>query len=249
MNLKSIALDFEKNNQQFLQFVDSTKGYKRIYDHSAIIFKHDIAPSIGYKTANLQPDILSTKTKATYGSISFKNFDNLAEKLQKIGIKEYKKKNMPGLIYYKLPKKYSQNEIEEIAKKLTEEKNQISKIISVKNPNPTLFFHLLTLEKTIYENSKKFHEIARTTIGQKIVNLSCECLDSYLLHANSNQNNSKLLQKIQINLLMLRYKMKTIENLNLIETKNLRRILDEIVILEQITNKEIQKILTANSQK
>lgn len=233
LKIKTEALEFERENYQYLQFVDSTDGFKQIYDHSALIFKVKIAEKIGYKTANLRQDNALQNPKAKYGVISFKNFENLRLKLIGIGATEEKTLKNPRRAYFKLPRKYSKQEIETIIKELANKKQKLQQIIAPKNPEPMLMIRLENLEKMLYENLRQTHTFAQKTIGARIFNLSAEALKTYLYYANFENKNTER-AKIQAILREIRYNLKTVENLSLIRAENLEKILEEIVILERI---------------
>lgn len=241
LEIKSQALEFEKNNFQYLQFVDSTDNFKQIFDHSALIFKTKVAEKIGYKTANFRTDLSLSKPKAKYGIISFKNFANLKEKLFNIGIAEEKSLNRPGLTYFKLPKAYSGAEMATLVKDLADQKKRLNKTITPKNPYPMLFVRILNLEKMLYENLRQTHAFARETIGAEIFNLATGALKMYLFYANADEKTkNQYLTKIRLDLKTIRFNLKTVENLNLIHAKNLERLLEEVVAIERIVVAEIK---------
>lgn len=239
VKIKQLALDFERNNYNYLQFVDSTNNFKQLFDHSALIFKSEIADKIGYKTVNLRPDISTTKIKAKYGLISFRNFDNLKKKLEGIGLVEDKNLKNKNIFYIKLLKIFTKSEIENMADALADQKQKFQKIISPQNPNPILFVRLEELEKMLYENLRQIHPFAQKTIGAEIFNLSAKSLELYLFYANTKNNDQKIyLKELELNLRKIRYNLKTVENLGLIHAKNLERILEEVAIIERIVKKE-----------
>lgn len=240
--IKHHALEFEKTNYQYLQFVNSTDNFKQLFDHSALIFKAEIAGKIGYKTVNFRPDNSDAKPKAEYGLISFKNFSNLRKKLADNGILEEKSLNQSNITYFKLPNPYPKSTIQKFVDDLANQKIKFQQIITPNNPNPMLFVRLENLEKMLYENLRQTHPFAQRTIGTKIFNLAIESLDMYLFYANLSQQQSseQYLRKIGANLKTIRYDMKTVENLGIIHAKNLERILEEIIITERIVKKEFK---------
>ena len=236
--IKARALDFERSNYNYLQFVDSSNNFKQLFDHSALIFKAEIAEKIGYRTSNFRPDNTISKNKAKYGTISFKNFDNLKNKLAEIGVIEDKRLKKPQITYFKLLKTYTKSEIQKFAKDLADQKTKFQQIITPKNPNPMLFVRLENLEKMLYENLRQTHPFAQKTIGAEIFNSVAKALKLYLAYANLGGESH--LSNIKQNLENIRYDLKTIENLGLIHAKNLERILMEVVMIERIVKAEIK---------
>lgn len=239
--IKQKALEFEKENLGYLQFVDSTNGFKQLFDNSALIFKSKIAPVIGYKTVNLRQDDLTAKPRAAHGVISFRNFENLRKKLVNIGAMEDEKTNYGRIIRFKLPSTYSKREIQDIIHDLGHQRQKFGQIISPKNPNPMLFVHLESLEKILYENLRQMHPFAQKTIGIEIFGTATKLLKSYLFYANASADGGQnYITNIQRGLRNIRYDLKTVENLGLIHAKNLERILEEIIIAERIVCRELK---------
>ena len=238
---KQRVLDFERTNYQYLQFMNSTGNFKQLFDHSALIFKSEIASRVGYRTINFRPDNSVSNPKAKYGVISFKNFDNLKKKLLENGILEEESLNQHDVTYFKLPKIYQKQEIQNFVNDLANQKVKFQQIITPNNPNPMLFVRLENLEKILYENLRQTHPFAQKTVGVKTLNLAIDSLNLYLFYANSdNRDTKQCLNKIRSNLEAIRYHMKTVENLGIIHAKNLERILEEIIIAERIVKKELK---------
>jgi len=225
------AIEFEKTNLGYLQFVSSTNNFKKLYDHSAIIFKADIAPIIGYKTVNFNRS--GSKNYAEYGSISFKNFDNLLKKLSEIGLEPDKNLSTENIIYIKLLKNYTEQEILKIYKKLENEQNEFNKIIIPANPMPTFFVNLINIEKSSYENFKKIHPFARDAFATKSISYIKNSLDLYLLFANGKISSEKFYKQTRQNLLLFKNDMVTFGNLELIPITKLEKILSLILTIEK----------------
>lgn len=237
--VKKTALDFERENYHYLQFVDSTDGFKQLFDHSALIFKTDIAERIGYKTVNFRADGSTTKIVARYGLISFKNFENLRTKLLRVGLEEDKSLSKEGLTFFKLLKRYSKADINKMVNALASEKQRLRRIISPQNPSPLLFVYLEELQKSLYENLRQTHSFAQRTIGAEIQNLSSKSLELYLFYANEKLSNpNDYLDELLLIIKKIWYNLKTVENLGLIHTKNLERILENAVRAERALKKE-----------
>lgn len=229
--IKTHALAFEETNFNSLQFVKTSNGYYKLFGHSALIFKGEIADILKY-TVNLRDDDGALPISRD-GQISFKGIENLTSKLESNGFKMDKTLSNEKFIYFKLLKEYTEKDIEKIRKDIAEEKDSIRKVIIPKNPFPTFYTHVEDLNRMIYENTRKFQAPANSVISTKLFDSSNSILNYYLLYANSKMDFEDFYSKCSAKLCFIKYQMKNVENLKLIHARNIKRILHETIYLEK----------------
>lgn len=232
-SIKETVMDFEKQNHTHLLFFKSTNGYYKLAGNSVLIYAGNVAQRIGYRY-NIQIDTDHYSVSPT-GIISFHLTKDLEEKLASIKITKDKKKSSDNLVFFRLEKPITDDELAHFQDLVNADKHTINKMIMPKSPIPTLYDYLKELNLAIYQNSLSMPAFARETIGKTLFEISSTMLRRYLEYANTKAPESDTIRLIGNGAILIKYHMKNISDLHILHYRNICRILEPAIRIEKLT--------------
>lgn len=233
--LKTLVMKLESKNYDRLIFYQSDNDYYKLAGHSALIYAGNIAKRIG-RRFNLRADT-DHYSKSVDGVISIVMNDRLRENLSVIKATIDSSNKNPHLIIFRLPYKFSEQDIEQFREWIKQEERQINQIILPKSPIPTLYTYVNELTEMIYHNSKNMSHFGGATLGTDIFNSICSMHRCYLNYANGFIKLDNMASTMKKNIIYLKNEMKIIETLHLINNKNICKILEILVATERLVTK------------
>lgn len=237
--LKALVMKLESENYDRLIFYQSDNCYYKLAGHSALIYAGNVAKRIG-RRFNLRADT-DHYSKSVDGVISIVMNDVLQESLSAIkAIPDLSNKNS-NIMIFKLPYKYSEEDIEQFREMTKQEERQINQIILPKSPIPTLYVYINELTEIIYHNSKNMPHFGSTTLGADIFNSICSVHRCYLNYANGFIKLDDMAKTMKKNIIYLKNQMKIVETLHLINNKSICKILEVLVATERLVTKYVKK--------
>lgn len=264
--IKARVMEFEQNNDHHLLIYDSTNNFTKIAGRSVLFYVFTIANRL-HRRYSIKPDT-DGYSKSNDGIISLRSLDALEVSLASINIFPDRDLSDAELHFYKLPKVYTDEQINKLRSNAREDHSRITNIIVPKSPIPILYTTLLELNQLIYHSSRRINDnLAREIIMRPIIESMQNLLVTYLEFANfstikstvSNaatadiiieiKSRNKLLFDIIVGSRNLRFSMANVENLRLLTHKDLGEILAKLVEVERIATREHQKLIrNANEQ-
>lgn len=180
---KKKVIDLESRNNRYLILypasdVDTNKkeAFYNMGGVSAIIYCYEIGPRIKRKPT-LRRDMDNGSEKFHSGICSVADVDKLAEKLAEIGIKRVKS---PGdLIFFKLCREYTKNEIKEMLKSEQEKLDSLNKLLYSKVLYPDIHKQIIELKRIIPAKVKNMDKTYREVIGMKMIDSMMELVKNY----------------------------------------------------------------------
>lgn len=242
IKVKLRAMELEKDNFDKLIIFDSTNGFAKIGGNSAIFYAGNIAKRIGRRFLLRNDD--DHYGKSEVGIISVKYNEDLIQRLEAIDVKLDPEAEEENIHIFRFKNPFSRRELEFYREQIFQERREIDKIVLPKSPIPTLFMELKELNEICYYNFKDIPELGRRVIGEEIFRLADELLEVYIRGANEGFRGKEMLKMMKL-LGSVKYKMKNVEILRLIPARNIVRILEKGVKIEQI----LAKILKTTGMK
>ena len=225
----------EINNLSHLFFFDSTNGYKKLTENSAIIYAGNIAKRIG-RRVNLKTDT-DNYAKSEFGTVSIILSEELVEKFSAIGITKDEELSTPHIHAFKLSEPISESYFRTLQDTLKKDSEHINQIIMPKNLIPTLFIYLKELLEILFYTIKNMPEFPRDIFGKEILKMSDEMITEYLRFTDGKISKLDLATTLYISSTKLKRKLKTFEILHLISNHNICRILEKTIAIERLSAK------------
>lgn len=232
---KLTAAKLEIGNLTHLIFFDSTGGYAKLTDNSAIIYSGSIAKRLG-RRVNLRQDT-DNYAKSTFGVVSIRLNDSLIQKLSAINIKLDQKLSTPHIHAYKMGEPISKTHLQTLQDNLKQDAARTNKIIMPHDPIPTLFIYLKELTEICYYNTKNMPDYARHIYGEELATTINLMLKAYLRYADNRVSKQEMAMTLYGEAIKTKRQLKTIEILHLISNRNICRILERIVAIERLSTK------------
>lgn len=232
---KLTATKMEIGNLSHLIFFDSTNGYTKLTENSAVIYAGNVAKRIG-RRVNLRQDT-DNYAKSEFGVVSIKLSDELIEKLLAINIAKDPELSTAHIHAFKLDKPISESYLKSLQNTLKKDSEQINQIIMPGNPIPTLFIYIKELLEICYYNTKNMSEFPRQTFGEEILKIPSEMMTEYLRHADGRITKTEMAKNLYISATKLKRQMKAVEILHLISNRNICRMLERTIAIERLAAK------------
>lgn len=228
-DIKRRVLGWEKDNYDRLAVVEDSNGMHKLFDHSAVIYAHDVAKRLKIKVElKSDSDFEMTSTKPV---VLIHDMDTVERKMSTIGIKKISVDD--GVAVYDLG--YTVDPVEYKAM-LTEEeelKNRINNLVLPSEVYPSLRFEMEQLTKKIYEAVRKMEAVAREAVGLELLKLMAEAMEGFIEAANGHEDIDEYLQELVKLLRHLSARMKVILDLRIID--------DNVVYLILVQLRKVQK--------
>lgn len=263
--IKTRVMEFEQTNDRYLLIYDSTNNFSKVAGRSVLFYALTIANRL-HRRYSIKPDSDGYSVSSD-GIISIRALAPLEAGLKNLNIYLDEELSDQELHFYKLPRVYTEEQINHLRSDAREDHARITNIIVPHSPIPLLYTSILELNQQIYHCSRRISDtLAREVTIKTLLEKSQELLTGYLEFANfstlkplmasaghsdnspSNKNpeRSKLLFSLLVNCRSLRFAMANVENLRLISHHELGEILLKLVEIEKTTAREYQKLTRGN---
>lgn len=266
--VKGKVMNFEEGNTHHLLLFDSTNGFRKMAGHSVLFYSLKIVERIG-RRCRVMPDN-DRYSRSEDGIISFKSYNTLDEKLAMLDIVPDDELSTEELHFYKLPRVYTEEQIEKLRDIAQQDLEQIQTTIIPQSPLPDLYRAILELNQIVYHKTKQIADsYAREIFGRKLVEDADLTLRSYLGLANVRPQGLRVRAEVQrslaaanavapittdkvagqnlMNLLLsvaqMKARMLNIENLRLLHHKQSGQILAKLVQIEKMAEREYNRVL------
>lgn len=171
---KKKAIELEKRNKQYLilwpasDFNVNGKQFYNMGGNSAIIYVHELAPRIKRRpTLRRDMDTCNDNEKFYSGVCSIQSLYKLESALKSININREPAKN--GLVFFKLPREYTKDEIKGMLKYEQAKLDNLNKILYSKVLYPDIHRLILDLKKLIPSKVKNMEKTYREVIGMEMI--------------------------------------------------------------------------------
>lgn len=234
--IKSKVMEFERTNSNYLLFFSSTKGFVKVAGHSALFFAATIADRIHWRySLKLDTDHYSVSED---GIISFRSLPPIAARLSEIDIFPDDSISDDELHYYKLTKVYSEEQIAKLRDNSKQDIKRIMTIVLPTSPIPSLYDAIMQAGQLLYYQFKHLSDnLARDTIGQRMVLVTYDMTMEYLKFARSKKNNYQHLANIIEQARELRFGVAYVSRLQILHHREVCKILEHLVSIERIAAK------------
>ena len=193
---KKIVFEAEERNFEHLVLFlasdgDNPNQKKKFYimgGNSAIIYAYDIAPRIGRKSVVLRPDLDNGYYKFKHGVTAVADLALLTEKLKEIGIEREPVKNNDLIVYFRLKRKYENEEIKALLKLHRDEVNEMNKILYTNVVFPDIHRQTMELRTVVYHKLIKMTRTDREILQEKILEPVFKVSDTYALMAHGDKD-------------------------------------------------------------
>lgn len=228
-DLKRRVLGWEKDNYDSLAVVEDSNGMHKMFDHSAVIYVHDVAKrlKIGAELKN-DSDFEMTSDKPV---VLIHDMSLFESKLAQIRIEKTSAEK--GVTVFSLG--YTVDPVEYRAM-LTEEeelKTRVNRLVLPIEVYPRLRFDLEQLSKKIFEAVRKMSPVARETIGDELMRQMANMMEGFIEAANGHEDMDEYLKKLVKALRHANARMKVISDLRVVD--------DGVVYLILTQIKKVQK--------
>lgn len=237
--VKAECAKFELTNNRHLLIFDSTSGFYKMIGHSVLFFSLTIANRIHWRySIKADNDHYSISED---GVISIRSLERLASLLSQINIYPDKELCHAEFHFFELHRVYTENQIANLRDNTHAEDRRITRIILPKSPIPQLYDAIVeTSRLTYYYFQHSSDQFARATVARPIIHLTYQLTCLYLAFAESpSKLHSHYLLKIISTARELRHGFAYINRLHILHSRDIRQILDQIVVIERLaTNAE-----------
>lgn len=261
--IKAQVMEFEQTNDHHILIFDSTESFSKLAGHSVLFYTMTIADRI-HRRFSVKNDT-DNYSPSSEGIVSIRSLEQLETQLSEINIFPDRERSTAELHFYKLPKIYTEDQIEKLRDRSHRDIERITSTIIPKSPLPELYNLILELNRELYFSCKRISDsLARDTLVKPIILEANEILVGYLNFANAkatsgiihpplqkllSATNSETPHTIQTQNLLgimigarnLRNNLANMENLRLIHHRDLCNILEHLVRIEHITAREYNK--------
>lgn len=253
--IKARVMEFEQTNDHHLLIYDSTNNFAKIAGRSVLFYAFTIANRL-HRRYNVKSDT-DGYSNSSDGIISLRSVEALETSLASLNIFPDRELSDAELHFYKLPKVYTDEQINNLRSNAREDHARITNIIVPKSPIPIIYTTLLELNQILYRCGRRVNDnLAREVIMQPIILDMQRLLTIYLefanygtlrAAANSTDDEAKSRTALLFDLVQgsrqLRFAMANVENLRLMSSKDLGEVLAKLVDIERIAMREHQKII------
>ncbi len=228
-DIKRRVLGWEKDNYNKLAVVEDANGMHKMFDHSAVIYVHDVAKRLKIvATLKSDSDFEMTSNKPV---CLIHDLPSLEKKMEKVcitlssfddGVKVY------DLGYTVDPVEYKAMLTEE-----EELKKRINSLVLPSEVYPALRYEMELLTRQIYEAVRKMEVVSRETVGNELVTLMVEAMEGFIEAANGHEDIDAYLQELVRTLRHISARMKVISDLKIMD--------DNVIYLILVKLRKVQK--------
>ena len=236
--IKEKVMAMEQENYDKLLLYRSDNTYHKIVGHSALIYAGYVAKRIG-RRYNLRLDT-DHYAKSEDGVISIVLNDELVRKFLAIGIKQDKKNEDKDIAVFKLPQAFKEKDIAQFRELLKQDERKINAVVLPKSPIPTLYVYLDDILVMVYHNAKNMPYFGKNVVGQDMMSAAVRMYECYIRYANGRIDKKRLAELLYKDAIHLKSQMKIAEALHLISGRNICRMLEIIVAVENLSRKYYQ---------
>lgn len=247
--LKRIVMEFEKTNMQYLVLMPSTKGFRKMFGHSALFYALHIARRVNLH-ANLQTDT-DYDLKSDVGYVSVRNMTKIEPRLaNQLEIKRCSAAEQPEglprqLIVYRLPWKFSPEELDEFETLYNSSLDEFNRSVLSDNVMPVLYLSLVELNKAVHENLRRLPHAERELCGVRLSREASDVVHKYFYYTNGSMDREEFVNFAQDTLLSLEYRVKEVSDLGIWSAVTTARIAKHIIKIRDILNVEAKMIAKA----
>ncbi len=246
--IKAKAMEFEQDNDRHLLIFDSTNGYSKVAGNSVLFYTTNIAARIN-RRYNLKIDT-DRYFKSEDGIVSLKLNDELTTQLANIHIYPDRFLSTKELHFFHLDKIYTRNQIETMRDQASSDSTKITSLILPKTPTPLLNDAVMQLNQSLFLACKQTSTtLAREIFLIPLLEKAHQMALYYVEYANSKSNKKSLqsIHKIYENTIYIKNSMSNLNNLHLIHSRKITKILASLIDIEHLSTKIYQELLSKNS--
>ena len=229
---KNIVFEAEKRNFEHLVLFlasdgEDPKKEKKFYvmgGNSAIIYVGEIASRIGRREVFLKPDHDRTVNIFANGVTKIADIEAFTENMKRLKIERVEKNSSKWIVYYKLPHKYTEEEISKMLKRIKADRKKLNEVVYAKLLFPSVNKQILKLKPLVYHAVIKMERTARETLGDEIMRPVFEMADAYALMTNGCVEKEIALEKIKALVSILGDRVLTMTDLQLWAVSTATRI-------------------------
>lgn len=237
---KRKAMEFEENNSSHLVFVRSTAGFHKLFGRSLLFYAFDVAPKLDLDARIYSDGDFEVKSES--GVISVRSLDVVEKALAKLKIRKTKTTDGTGnIVIYKLPWRYSKEQIEKYEGQNTYKLQKFNHVIMTENVMPVLYLNLDDLVKAVYENVRRMEPVARETLGNLMLELAAQLKRIYIEMANGRIKSEESYLAMMARINKMKSQLKIIVDLKLWNARVYARIGDIIIKTQEIIELELKK--------
>lgn len=245
--LKATVMEFEMTNSHYLLVYDSTENFSKIAGHSVLFYTLTIADRI-HRRYSIKND--TDNYSFSYdGIVSIRSVAQLAAQLAEINIYPDRQRSTTELHFFKLPKVYTDTQIEKLRDRSHRDAAYITSTILPDSPLPELHYLILELNRELYYNCRRISDhLALDALVKPLITEANEILVAYLNFANAKSSHGLIHHSIQIQLSTAEHESpQTVKSKNLlgilISTRNLRNNLANIENLRLLHHRDLCSII------
>ncbi|MBR0424284.1 hypothetical protein IJI79_02195 [Candidatus Saccharibacteria bacterium] len=229
---KKIVFEAEDRNEEYLVLFLASDGNnpnkeKKFYNmggNSALIYAYDIGPMIGRNNVIIKPDLDNGYYKFKRGMVSVADLALLTEKLKQVGIERVPRDNDDLIVYFKLKRKYSKDDIKGLIAMHRDEVKEVNKILYTNVVFPDIHKQTMDLRTTVYHKLLKIARTDREILQDKILGPVFAITDTYALMAHGDMDVREAGEKMVVNIDILMDRMSMIMDLQLLEISSMARM-------------------------
>ena len=228
-DLKRRVLGWEKDNYNRLAVVEDTNGMYKMFDHSAVIYAHDVAKrfKIQVELKN-DSDFEMTTDKPV---VLIHDVEVMEKRFSTIGIKKVSVDD--GVTVYDLGYTLDPVEYKAMLTEAEELKKRVNNLVLPSEVYPSLRFEMEQLTKKIYEAVRKMEVVAREAVGLELLEMMAEAMEGFIEAANGHEDIDEYLQNLVKLTRHINARMKVISDLKIVD--------DNIIYLILVQIRKVQK--------
>lgn len=230
---KRIVFEAESRNNQYLVLFLASDGkipgkekkFYRMGGNSAIIYAYDIAPMIGRRQAEIKPDFDLGDCKFRRGMVSIGDLPLLTTLLEQKNIKRVERENdNDDVVYFKLNRVYSDDDIKALLEMHRNEREELNKIVYANVVFPDVHSKLLTLKTMTYRKVMKLDRSDRAVLQDRLLDpvLNLSAIYSQMAHNDLDVHEAAMRMMGEIDIFFDR--LSFISELDLIEISSIVRL-------------------------
>jgi len=199
---KKFALGREPENFQKICVVEYEEGWWRMFDHSALLYKHVVGNQLNIDVRIHPDEDHGCKEKAKHGVAYIRSCDSLKDKMKRAKARQVWGKD--GVMIFALPHECAPEKMRIYEEYEEDRWAQVNKLILPKESMPGLKAKMREVAEDVYRIVHKMGEDARDCYGTELAQMSGKLLSDFLLMANGHidkldylNNASRVLQELK----------------------------------------------------
>lgn len=230
---KKRAIELERTNTKYLilwpasdKDINKEHQFYNMGGTSAIIYVHEIGPRIKRKPVLRHDMDNGNKNEKFYSGIcSVADLTKLTEKLKTINIERAKIED-EDLVFFKLNREYSANEVREMLKQEQKRIDALNKVIYSKVLHPDIHKQVLELKKLIPPKIKNMDKTYRDVVGMEMIRTLMNLIRLYSQMAHGDIEEKEGAQKMMLEADMILEEISLLNELKLWEVVFCVRVAD-----------------------